>query len=77
MKSGRTHREALVQRVQERLGTPELQLVVELLNNLLAECKTTLVSCEESQLIRVQAEARTYDKLLRLVTRPRMKDMKE
>lgn len=51
--------------------------MVELLNNLLAECKTTLVSCEESQLIRVQAEARTYDKLLRLVTRPRMKDMKE
>lgn len=49
--------------------------MLDLLHSLLEECKSTLVSCDESQLSRAQAEARTYDKLLKLITRPRLKDI--
>ena len=49
--------------------------MLDLLQALLEESKTALVQCDETQIVRVQSEARTYDKLLKLITRPRLKDM--
>ena len=75
MRSNKANREQLVQAIQARLGTADLQLVLDLLQALLEESKTALVQCDETQIVRVQSEARTYDKLLKLITRPRLKDM--
>ena len=49
--------------------------MLDLLTASLEECKTQLVRCDESQLVRVQEEARTYDKLIKLIMRPRLKDI--
>lgn len=68
-------KERLVQALQARLGTTDVQMLVDLLEASLEECKAQLVRCDESQLIRAQEEARTYAKLLKLLTRPRLKDI--
>ncbi len=51
------------------MGSPEIQAVMALLDLLLSEAKDLLVSASAEDLVRAQAEARTYEKLTRLLTR--------
>lgn len=65
----------LVENIQTRQSTYEIQQVVELLECLLEMAKEELVTCSLENFPRVQGETQTYDKILRLLNRPSIKTL--
>jgi hypothetical protein len=71
----RQERHRLLKAIQERSATYEIQHVMELLDLLLSEARDNLVNCSAEDFPRLQGEAQTYDKLIRQLTRPSVKDL--
>lgn len=65
----RSRQHQLVQALQERKASFEVQHMLELLGLLLEETKDNLTTCAPGEVARMQGEAQTYDKLIRQITR--------
>lgn len=63
----------IIAAIQSRAGTYEVQQVMDLLGLLLEDSKNNLLVCASAEFPRVQGEAQTYDKLIRMLTRPSLK----
>ena len=61
--------ETLIQQLKDRAGSFEVQTTIELLQVMLDGAKNNLLTCTGNDFNRVQGEAQTYDKLIRLLTR--------
>lgn len=68
----RQKQEALVRAIQDRRTSYEVQNVLELLKLLLEGVKTNLLTCSKEEFAKLQGEAQTYDKLVRMLTRQSM-----
>jgi hypothetical protein len=66
----RQHR--TTQNVKQRIGSTDIQLVVELLDCLIEEAKNNMLSCELEQMMRHRSEANSFDRLRTLLTEPMM-----
>jgi hypothetical protein len=66
----RQKQEALVKQIRDRAASFEVQSVLDLLTMLLEGAKNNLLTCNSNDFNRLQGEAQTYDKLMRLLTRP-------
>lgn len=75
MSPRRVRQQQLVDMLYERRATHEVQSMMVLLNLLFEEAKHTLVTCDPTAVCRVQGEAQTYEKLIRMLTRPGLKDI--
>ena len=60
----------LLRAFQARKGHPEYQVVVDLVEGLLEDTKQSLVTAAPDQFMLKQGEARAYDTLLKMLTRP-------
>lgn len=58
-----------IDNIQARQSSYEVQQFVELLQLLLEDAKESLVACTSEDFHRVQGEAQTYDKILRMLNR--------
>lgn len=70
MMQRKAKQESLVRNLQERRGTADVHMMLELLDMLLEGAKNNLLTCVENEFNRLQGEAQAYDKLIRLITRP-------
>lgn len=57
------------------MATYEIQQVTDLLSLLLDDAKNSLTTCAADDFARLQGEAQTYDKLLRMISRPTIKTL--
>lgn len=71
----RQTQQTLIENIQARQNTYEVQQFVELLRLLLSESMTSLLVCNAEEFPRVQGEAQTYDKILRMLSRPALKTL--
>lgn len=62
--------QAAAKELHDRLATHEVKTTVALLEMMLEETKDNLVTCATSDMLALQGEARTYEKLIRTITRP-------
>lgn len=60
----------LTQTLKARVGTFDVDQMLELLRLMREEAKDNLLTCSQEEFPRVQAEGVTYEKLIRLLTRP-------
>ena len=66
----RTAQAELEKALQERAGSHDVQLMLDLLNLLLEGSKHDLVNADKDRVFHIQAEAQTYLKMIRMLTRP-------
>lgn len=71
----RQNQQTLIENIQTRQNTYEIQQFIELLNLLLEDSKETLLACTAEEFPRVQGEAQTYEKILRMLNRPSLKNL--
>lgn len=60
----------IVSFLKGRQGTYDVDQMLVLLRSLKEDMKENLLTCSQEEFLRVQAEGATYDKLIRLITRP-------
>lgn len=65
----------LIENIQSRIASYEIQQVIDLLTVLLEETKDQFLTCATHDFPRVQGEAQTYEKILRLLNRPPIKTL--
>lgn len=65
----RRKQEELVQALQARRTSYEVQHMLELLKVMLEGAKNNLLTCGKEEFAKLQGEAQTYDKLMRMLTR--------
>lgn len=58
--------------IQKARGTPEAHAITALLDLLLEDAKTNLITATGDDLLRVQGEARTYQALTNMLSKQRM-----
>jgi len=66
-------RQELVEAIQSRMGTYEIQQVMDLLQALRDEARDGLMTCSQDQFSSQQSKARTYEDLIKMLTRPSLK----
>lgn len=71
----RQNQQILIDNIQARQTTYEVQQFVELLQLLLEDAKESLLACNAEEFPRVQGEAQTYEKILRMLNRPSLKNV--
>lgn len=72
----RLRQDQLVKELQQRVASHEVQTTLDLLALLLEGAKNNLLTCTSEEFNRLQGEAQTYDKLIRLLTRPSISSSK-
>lgn len=55
--------------LKSRIGTLEVDQMLNLLKSLKEDTKDNLLTCSQEEFSRIQAEGVTYEKLIRLLTR--------
>lgn len=65
----------LAELIHSRLGVYEIDAFMQLLYAQMEEVKSSFVSAPPDTLAALQIEAQTYDKLIRLITRPTIKSL--
>ena len=60
----------ITQALKARVGTFDVDQMLELLRLMREEAKDNLLTCSQEEFPRVQAEGATYEKLIRTITRP-------
>jgi hypothetical protein len=71
MKQDRKQEQArLLRFLKGRVGTLDIDHMLELLRLLREDAKDNLLTCSQEEFSRVQAEGMTYEKLIRSLTRP-------
>lgn len=65
----RRKQEELVQALQARRASYEVLHMLELLKVMLEGAKNNLLTCGKEEFAKLQGEAQTYDKLIRMLTR--------
>lgn len=74
MKDNKRYRQQeLIDALQQRVGTPEYNQLVELLTLCLEEVQREFVTCSPADFQRLQGEAQVYDNLVRMLKRPSIK----
>lgn len=66
-------RQELVEAIQSRMGTYEIQQVMDLLQALRDEARDGLMTCSQDQFQSQQSKARTYEDLIKMLTRPNLR----
>ena len=56
-------------------GSHEVRTMLALLNLRFEECKTTLVGVTPSEFLQAQGRAQAYEELIRVLTRPTLKEL--
>jgi hypothetical protein len=67
--SPKGNKQRLIDAVSVRVGTFDLDLVMELIDVLREETKEKLLRCAPDEFIRLQGEGAAYDNLLRMMRR--------
>jgi hypothetical protein len=65
----------LVSFLKGRVGTLDIDQMIQLLHSLREDAKDNLLTCSQEEFPKVQSEGVTYEKLIRLLTRPDIKAM--
>lgn len=65
----------LVSFLKSRVGTLDIDQMLQLLNLLREDAKDNLLTCTAEEFARVQAEGVTYERLIRLLTRADIKTL--
>ena len=70
MTDRRAKRSELLRLFQARKGHPEYQVVLDIVGMMLDDAKDALMTAAPDQFMVKQGEARAYDTLIRVLTRP-------
>ena len=65
----KAQQEALVKNLQERSSSYEVTQMLALLDLLLQHAKDDLLNCDPARFVAMQSEARTYDRMIRMLNR--------
>lgn len=65
----------LVSSLKARVGTLDVDQMIQLLTSLKEDAKDTLLTCTPEEFARVQSEGVTYERLIRMLTRADIKTM--
>lgn len=65
----------LIDALQARVGASEFSQMMDLLRLLLEEALQELIHAAPADVARLQGEAQTYDKLMRMLRRPNIKSL--
>jgi hypothetical protein len=71
----RKRKQELTDAIRARLGSYEVDTFMGLIQLMLDDAKDRFISADPTQLAVLQQEARTYDELIRMVTRPSIKSL--